>query len=326
VFLFHRDDKFWGAVMVHVDNIIGSGEDSFMEEVMGGILKRFKISKDQEGKFTYTGMAVWTDTKGNIYLNQNKYIEEIEELPEGLEDDKTDDDCRGIIRKVVGKLLYLNLTRPDISFKTNKLSRMLPGENMKDKVKEARELIREVKKTKVEIRYGAVGNLEGLYLEVHADAAFGNVDEKTRSTEGAVIILRGSKGKGSAIFWRSRVIARVCKSAKSAETFALEDALDSAISIGRQVHQIRTGRIEDRSCRIIARTDSKGLIDTLGSTKQVDEGKMRFNVARIKEFLELKEVDEIRWVPTHMMLADSLTKSKTDSSRLIRLLEKGECE
>jgi len=53
---------------------------------------------------------------------------------------------------------------------------------------------------------------------------------------------------------------------------------------------------------------------------------MRFNVARIKEFLELKEVEEIRWVPTHMMLADSLTKSKADSSRLIRLLEKGECE
>ena len=74
------------------------------------------------------------------------------------------------------------------------------------------------------------------------------------------------------------------------------------------------------------RTDSKGLIDTLKSTKQVDEGKMRFNVARIKEFLELKEVEEIRWVPTHMMLADSLTKSKADPSRLIRLLEKGECE
>ena len=66
---------------------------------------------------------------------------------------------------------------------------------MKDKVKEARELIAEVKKTKVKIRYGPIGNLDDLYLEVHADAAFGSVEEKTRSTEGAVIILQGSKGK-----------------------------------------------------------------------------------------------------------------------------------
>ena len=58
VFLFHRDEKFWGAVMVHVDDIIGTGEDSFMEEIMGGLLLRFKISKDQEGKFTYSGMTV----------------------------------------------------------------------------------------------------------------------------------------------------------------------------------------------------------------------------------------------------------------------------
>ena len=82
-------------------------------------------------------------------------------------------------------MLYLNLTRPNISFKTNKLSRMSPGEYMKDKVKEARELIAEVKKMKVEIRYGAAGRLDELYLEVHADAAFCNIEEKTRSTEGS---------------------------------------------------------------------------------------------------------------------------------------------
>jgi len=168
------------------------------------------------------------------------------------------------------------------------LSRLTPGEDQKDKVKQARSLIEEVKKTKVEIVYGSLGKLTSLYLEIHADASFGNVDDKTKSTEGAVIILRGSEGTGSPIYWRSNVIARVCKSAKSAETCALEDAIDTSINIGRQVHQIRTGRIEDKSCKIVAMTDSKGLIDSLGSTKQVSEGRMRLNVHRIKEYLKLK--------------------------------------
>jgi len=198
------------------------------------------------------------------------------------------------------------------------LSRLTPGENQKDKVKQARLLIAEVKKTKVKIKYGPLGSLNSLFLEVHTDASFGNVDEKTKSTEGAVVILRGSKGTGLPIYWRSKVIARVCKSAKSAETCALEDAIDSAINIGRQVHQIRTGKIEDKSCKIIAMTDSKGLVDSLSSTKQVSEGRMRLNVARIKEYLRLKEIAMVKWVPTTHMLADSLTKSRADPSRFVQ--------
>ena len=232
VFLFFRNEKLVGIVCVHVDDIIATGDAQFHEEVVDKIKKRFKISKDQEGNFTYTGMAIWTDSKGQVHLNQNKYIEEMEEIPVGVEDDMSDEKCKGVIRQAVGKLLYLNLTRPDLSFKINMLSRLTPGENQRDKVKQARELIAEVKKSKVEIKYVSLGSLDSLYLEVHADAAFGNVEDKTRSTEGAVIILRGSEGTGSPIYWRSKVIARVCKSAKSAETCALEDAIDSAINIG----------------------------------------------------------------------------------------------
>ncbi len=152
------------------------------------------------------------------------------------------------------------------------------------------------------------------------------MEDKTRSTEGAVVILRGLEGTGSPIYWRSKVIAKVCKSAKSAETCALEDAIDSAINIGRQVHQLRTGKIEDKSCRIIAMTNSRGLVDSLNITKEVSVGRMRFNVARIKEYLELKEIEKVKWIPTNHMLADSLTKSRSDSSRLIRVLETGKME
>jgi len=325
-FLFHKDGKFVGAILIHVDDIIATGDEWFQRNIFDGIKKRFKISKNQEDSFTYTGMAIWTDAQGCIHLNQNKYIEELEELPLGVEDGKTEEECKAIVRRVVGKLLYLSLTRPDLSFRTNMLSRVQPGVDSKSKVKDARELIACVKRSKVEIKFGVLGSLDSLHLEVYADAAFGNVEDKTRSTEGAVIVLKGLKGTGSVIYWRSRVIARVCRSAKSAETNALEDALDCAINIGRQIHQIRTGRIEDKSCRIIGKTDSKGLVESLKLTKQVEECRMRLNVARIKEYLELKEVDRIDWIPTTMMLADSLTKARTDATKLVRILETGKLE
>ena len=87
-----------------------TGDEQFHIEFIDGIKTRFKISKDQEGNFTYTGMSIWTDSKGQVHLNQNKYIEEMEEIPEGIEDDMTDEKCKGVIRQAVGKLLYLNLT------------------------------------------------------------------------------------------------------------------------------------------------------------------------------------------------------------------------
>ncbi len=53
---------------------------------------------------------------------------------------------------------------------------------------------------------------------------------------------------------------------------------------------------------------------------------MRLNVHRIKEYLRLKKVAKIKWVPTTHLLADSLTKSRADPSKLIRVLETGKME
>ncbi len=110
---------------------------------------------------------------------------------------------------------------------------------------------------------------------------------------------------------------------KTAETVALEDALDMAIGIGRQVVQIQTGLIQDTPIPIRAYTDSNSLIESLKSTKQVEEGPTRPNVARIKYHLKQHLVSEIKWVPTHLQLADPLTKAKADPTALKKVLKSG---
>jgi len=57
--LFHNQDgKFIGFVIIHINDIIISGEVKFVDWIVAIIKARFKVSKDQQDKFTYTGMAI----------------------------------------------------------------------------------------------------------------------------------------------------------------------------------------------------------------------------------------------------------------------------
>ncbi len=160
-------------------------------------------------------------------------------------------------------------------------------------------------------------------LEVYADTAFGNQEQKMKSTEKVVIRLRGQGSKCAPISWKLKTLARVCKSAKTAETMAMENAADTAIGLGRQLNQIRTGKVTSDAGRIIVCTDSKSLIESVNSTKQVDEAPMRLNVAHLKDMKEKGDIMEFKWVPTEDMLADALTKQRVDPTILKKVLRTG---
>ncbi len=99
--------------------------------------------------------------------------------------------------------------------------------------------------------------------------------------------------------------------------------MDTAIGIGRQLRQIQTGIVNKRPAEIHAFTDSASLVESIKSTKPVDEGNMRVCIHRIKDHLDHQDVKSVRWVPTEMMLADPLTKKKADTSALTELLATG---
>jgi len=317
--VFHHENEFVGFALVHVDDIYTSGEDDFQDDLVNKIKTRFKVSKDQAKNFTYTGMAVRTDNMGRIYLNQNQYAEELPSVPKGAEEG-TEEKQKKTLRGVVGRLLYLNLTRPDLAYSTNMLSRIPAGTDLKTKIKEARTLVETARKTPLEIKYENLGALNELSLEVHSDASFGG---GLRSTEGFVIFLRGDDNKCAPVAWRSRVINRACKSVKTAETIALEDGVDMAIGMGRQLKQIITGKVDEIPVPIWGCTDSGLLIESLKSTKQVDEHPMRMHVERLKDHKRKNFVTGYKWVPTDEQMADPLTKTKADATKLRRVLKSG---
>jgi len=96
-----------------------------------------------------------------------------------------------------------------------------------------------------------------------------------------------------------------------------------AIGLGRQLKQIQTGKIDLIPAPIWSCLDSGSLIESLKSTKQIDEQPMRLHVARLKDHRDKGFVSSFKWVPTNDQLADPLTKAKIDPANLRRVMKTG---
>ena len=219
---------------------------------------------------------------------------------------------RRTIRRVVGELLWVSLmTRPDLSFEVNDLSSNIVTATVKD-LKDAKRLVEKAKLEPVTLTFTRLGPMEELRIKIYTNASFNNQDRKLKSTEGRVLVLENSRSSKCNVFsWKTKRIARICRSVKAAETRALESGLDEAVHYARMVHEIYEGEVNlkhPKQIEVTALTDNKGLWENLNNTRQCEEKLLRNSVALIKQMVESKEVSRIDWVETSEMLADTLTK------------------
>ena len=73
-------------------------------------------------------------------------------------------------------------------------------------------------------------------------------------------------------------------------------------------------------------TDSKPLLDSIASTKQVKIKMMRPVIADMKEKLIDGSINSFKWIGTSRMVADVLTKDKKDSKELNDILTNNKYE
>jgi len=99
--------------------------------------------------------------------------------------------------------------------------------------------------------------------------------------------------------------------------------MDMAIGIGRQLMQLATGKVQEIPVLIWGCSDSNLLIESLKSTKPVDEQPIRMHVERLKDHKRKGFVSGFKWVPTADQLADPLTKAKVNPADLRRVLKTG---
>ena len=328
LFTMHIDGTLIGLVCSHVDDLLMAGNEKFKTILSDKVLKMFKFSKVEWNKFKYLGCQVEKLQNGDISLNQNDYIKNLEDVdgPSGRNSWKVSENERKTIRKVVGELLWVSLmTRPDLSFEVNRLSGNILDATIRD-LKDAKLLVEKAKSNPVRLNFTKLGNKEDLEVKIYTDASYNNQDNKVRSTEGRILLI-GSKrsNKVNAFSWKTKKIARVCRSVKGAETRALESGLDEAVHYARMLKEILDGKVDlknPKQVEVIAFTDNKGLWENLHNTRQCEEKLLRNSVALMKEMLENSEVKRIEWVETSRMLADVLTKKSGGGSWIKEVISK----
>ena len=136
-----------------------------------------------------------------------------------------------LVRKIQGQLSWAaSQTRPDLAFDALQISTILNKSCYKD-AKYANKVALKAKTEQVHLKFTHLGNIEDLHIEVFADASLGNMEKdlETKSVMGYFICLANSKMDINPLHWKSRVIDKVAEDIKTAETLALETAIDDGI-------------------------------------------------------------------------------------------------
>ena len=103
----------------------------------------------------------------------------------------------------------------------------------------------------------------------------------------------------------------MCHSSKEAETRNLVKLLDETLYQANIVEQVLYNK--KRKLEIKLFTDNKPLLDSIASSKQVENKMMREVIADMKEKLVEKKVSSYEWIETKKIVADILTKEKMDT-------------
>ena len=232
----HRSDKDTILLLLYVDDMIITGNDlSGIQELKDFLSQRFKM-KDLGHLSYFLGLEITHSTDG-FYIIQAKYAFELLSRA-GLTDSKTVDTSvklnahltpiRGkplfnpsLYRRLVGSLVYLTVTHPNISYAVHQVSQYLSAPRSTHYVAVLR-ILRYLKGT---LFHGLFYSAQSPLI-LHAFSYTNRVRDPTdrKSTTGYCFIL-GS----SLISWRSKKQTHVARSNTEAEYRAVTDTTSELI-------------------------------------------------------------------------------------------------
>ena len=168
-----------------------------------------------------------------------------------------------------------------------------------------------------EIKLRNIGEKEDLCLIGVTDASYSQ-------TENAVygnLIMIGNKNTTavSPIYWKSGIIRKVCMSPKAAETRSMIKIVDDSLCLARQISLLLNINLKVKEF-----TDSRPLLETLGSSGQIEEKLLRQSIASLKQNLEEGEIQQYSWISGHEIVADVFTKQGSERRVLEEILIENE--
>ena len=320
LFIYHLNSKLCGLLISHVDDFLHAGDSSFERLVIQPLARRFVVGRVEVSNFTYIGLDI-TQRSSSIQISMNSYVTKYQEeckqvVSAGESDRPLNDKEQKEYRAAVGRLNWVAQgTRPDVFFDVIDLSTKLRQATVKDLNRAKKMLIKLLEYDSV-VTYPALR--DDLRLLVFTDASLGNLSDRVSSTCGILVFLGDSQNNICPLSWRANKIRRVVTSTLAAETLALQEGIKEAIYIQKMLTEI----LPNLHVPIDAYVDNKSLVDSIMSTKLVDDRMLRLDIGSLKQMME-RDIRKIMWIPGERQLADCLTKKGARCDALLGVYHSG---
>ncbi|KAK1412293.1 hypothetical protein QVD17_33424 [Tagetes erecta] len=323
LFIFKEEDVFVAA-LIYVDDVVIMGNDfNKIKSTKIFLDDRFSIKDLGQLKY-FLGIEVARTNEG-LMLSQRKYILDILEdtgmtgcrpspfpMEQNLKLDKCEEeqrvDCQQY-RRLVGRLLYLQATRPDITFAVNVLSQFV-SDPRESHMEAANRVLRYLKATPGQGILLPKGG--GTNLTVYSDSDWLGCPFTRRSRTGYVLQLGGAP-----VSWKSKKQSVVSRSSAEAEYRAMAAAVSETLWMRWLLKEI--GVQTDRPTQVFC--DNQAARHIANNPVYHERTKhVEMDCYFVRERVESNEIQTME-IATNLQVADILTKPLGTQS-LQRLLNK----
>lgn len=323
LFIKRRSDDTIKLILAKVtDDLLFTGDIDTMEEFVKEVSNRFKVSKAiLNSPINFNGTRIEQDEKGNITMNMNAYMGSIKPLDitrarRKQPNEKATPHEYKDYRSLAGSIIWAgNGAMPQAAYVGSFMQQVAPRLRVSD-MTEANKMLKEIKDLNPQIMFRKL-NSEIISIDVwtFSDASFNIVAGRDYGQTGIVtgLKIQGKNGESTMhmIDWTSNKQRRVSHSSYGAEILACSDADDR----GYYIKQAIIGITKEEKTMHILHVDSRGLFDTISTLHDGKEYRLRQTVQRIRDSFESGDIDILRWIPTGMNIADTLTKRCTSIQR-----------
>ena len=226
-FVLRISRKIYGVLGVHVDDVIGGGDETF-DRIMTAVRKEFDFGAWDVGNFRFKGRQISQMPNGEIVFDMKQYKHELEQI-EVSKADKTKPRLLNSkehtrFRGCVGCLgWFVDHCCPQLSFQLAELRRKQSSPTIQDLLR-LNKVIRTAKviESKIKIRSIPVEHLRFMGVR---DAAHANLEGGSSQQGRLILAVHASITKCrvpvSVLSWQSKKIKRVVRSSLAAETCSM---------------------------------------------------------------------------------------------------------